>query len=310
MFHCLPYHDDKYKNQKKLTHISDEEMRGLKNGPYFTWYHRIYQIFTFLLFLGPIRLVAMILSFVLTGAFIIISSTLMKYFNFFNDKIRHVIISIARIGLRTFLWSLGVGWIQVEGEFDEDSKFLICNHVGLLDPLIMIQIRYVIFVVKKEFTKITILKKIIDICDPFYVDRSKNCGQTAEIIKMATNKNKDQIMIFPEGTVSNGKYLLQFHKSAFLTKCKIQPIVMQFWTPLLPKGWNTFSWLSQGTFDLLWDHLSIPLSLCKIKVLDPIYPDSENESADSLATKAQLLMANQLGIEAIDRSSNELFHLK
>lgn len=85
---------------------------------------------------------------------------------------------------------------------------------------------------------------------------------------------------------------------------------MQFWTPLLPKGWNTFSWLSQGTFELLWDQLSIPLSICKIKILDPIYPDSESENADLLATKAQLMMANQLGIQAIDRSSNELFHLK
>lgn len=310
MLHCLPYSDEKFKNQKKLTHISDEEMRSLKNGPFFKWYHRVYQIITFFLFFGPIRLIGMTLSFVLTAIFIFIASSITKYFNCFSDKSRHIIISISRIGLRTFLWSLGVGWIQIEGEFDPDARFLICNHIGFLDPLIMIQIRYVIFVVKKEFTKVKILKNIIDICDPFYVDRSKNCGQTVEIIKRAQDKNRDQIMIFPEGTVSNGKYLLQFHKSAFLSKCKIQPIVMQFWTPLLPKGWNTFSWLSQGTFELLWDQLSIPLSICKIKILDPIYPDSESENADLLATKAQLMMANQLGIQAIDRSSNELFHLK
>lgn len=310
MLNCIPYSDEKYRNQTKPSHISDEEMKNLKNGPYFQWYHRIYQIICFFIFFGPIRLLGMILSFVLTAFFIFVTSSISKYFNCFSDKIRHIIISISRIGLRTFLWSLGVGWIQIEGEFDNDARFLICNHIGLLDPLIMIQIHYVIFVVKKEFTKYAILKNIIDICDPFYVDRSKSCGQTAEIIKIAQNKNKDQIMIFPEGTVSNGKYLLQFHKSAFLSKCKIQPIVMQFWTPFMPKGWNTFSWLNQSTIDLLWNHLSIPLSICKIKILDPIYPDSENESIDLLATKAQLLMANQLGIEAIDRSSNEFFRLK
>lgn len=310
MLHCLPYSDKKYRYQTKLTHISDEEMRNLKAGPFFKWYHRVYQIITFFIFFGPIRLVGMILSFALTGAFLVIITPVLKKFNSFNDKSRHVAISIARVGLRIFLWSLGVGWISVEGDFDSDARFLICNHVGLLDPLIMIYIRYVIFVVKKEFTKVPIIKEIIDIVDPFYVDRSKNCGQTQEIIKIAQNKNKDQIMIFPEGTVSNGKYMLLFHKSAFLSNCKVQPIVMQFWTPFLPKGWNTFSWLSQGTLELLWDQLSIPLSLCKIKVLSPITPSLTNKDIDSLASEAQLKMANELGIQAIDRSSNEIFKLK
>ena len=310
MFTCIPYQNENYKNQNEQEKISDEEMMNSNKGPFFKWYHRIYQVLMFFIFLGPIRLILLIISFIICCTITISIVAILKTLKCDLNKYRHMIIAHARFWLRIFLFCLGIGWIHVEGEFDEDARFMICNHIGLLDPIIMIQIRYLSFVIKKEFSEIPIIHDMIDVCDPIYVERSKPCGYTNKIISQAEDKSKDQIMIFPEGTVCNGNYMLKFHRSAFLTNYKVQPIVMQFWTPLMPKGWNTFAFLDQGAIELVWDHLSMPLSICKIKVLPSICKDTENDDADTFATKTQLMMANHLGIKAVNRSSHEFFRIK
>lgn len=309
MFTCIPYQNEKYKNQNEQQEISDEEMMNSNKGPFFTWYHRVYQVLMFFLFLGPLRLIVLVVSFIICSIITISWVEIVKLLNFDLNKQRHLIISNARIWLRIFLFCMGIGWISVDGKFDDEARFMICNHIGLLDPIIMIQIRFVSFVIKKEFSKIPVIHNLIDVCDPIYVERSKPCGYTKKIIDQADNKDKDQIMIFPEGTVCNGNYMLKFHRSAFLTNYKVQPIVMQFWTPIMPKGWNTFAFLDQSAIDLVWDHLSMPFSICKIKVLPTIRHDTEKEDIDSFVTNTQLMMANNLGIKAVNRSSHEFFRI-
>lgn len=309
MFTCIPYQNEDYKNQIKQEEISDEEMHHSNKGPFFKWYHRIYQVLMFFIFLGPIRIILLTISFIICSVVTITVMTLLKALKFDLNKYRHLVIWQARFWIRIFLFCLGIGWIHIEGEFDNDARFMICNHIGLLDPIIMIYIRYVSFVIKKEFSKIPIVHNLIDVCDPIYVDRSKPCGLTKEIINQADNKNKDQIMIFPEGTICNGNYMLKFHRSAFLTSYKVQPIIMQFWTPFLPKEWNTFAFLDQNAIELVWDHLSMPFSCCRIKILPTISKDSENDDPDSIATRTQLMMANQLKIKAVNRSSHEFFNI-
>ncbi|OHS93464.1 Acyltransferase family protein [Tritrichomonas foetus] len=307
MLSCIPFENSSLKEQTELSKISDEEMAQVKSGPFFTWYQRLFQVLTFVVFLGPIRAVIGIGCFLIMGTIVVIINSILKALKCDLDKWRHFTYNIGRIGVRILMWSLGVGWIHVDGEFDEDARFIIANHIGLLDPLIIVQIKYVSCVLKKEFSSLPFIRDIISVTDPIYVDRSKPCGLTKHIIQQASNMKKDPIMIFPEGAICNGNYMLKFHKSAFLTNYKVQPVVVQFWTPFSPSKWNTFSWLDQGPLELLWNYYSIPFSICRVKVLPAIQIDSENGDIEALATKAQLMMANELGIKAIDRSSNEFY---
>ena len=72
MLTCIPYQDEKYKNQIEQEKISDEEMINSNKGPFFTWYHRVYQVLMFFLFLGLIRIIVTIISFVVCSIVTII----------------------------------------------------------------------------------------------------------------------------------------------------------------------------------------------------------------------------------------------
>lgn len=309
LFSIVPYSSAENKNQTHPTPMTFDELQHQVQAPTYTWRQRFFQVVCFFVFLGPLRILLLILSIVFVS---LIVFTLRFIFVSLGYDTSCSMISwpLVRYGVRLFMAAFGIVWTHCDGELDPKSRILICNHIGFLDPLCFVGRWKVTFMAKKEFASIGVLRTLIDCIHPLYVDRTKSCGATQQIKNHAENPNEWPLMIFPEGTIAGGDIMLRFHRGGFLTNCQLQPVVLRLITPLLPKRWNSHLWVGDSGLGLLWQMLSMPFTICWIKWMTPIVAGEEKGDPEQFAERTQLLMANELGVKAVDIGSDRLFHQK
>lgn len=118
-----PTYDPNLKSQTEAVDITDEELRDTYTLPPFKWYHRAFQIFTFLITLGPIRLVLagtlffMVIIIVQTVRFILRQITT----NLETGK--YFCIFFAEVFFRAVCFSCGIVWTKYKGSFDPEARF-------------------------------------------------------------------------------------------------------------------------------------------------------------------------------------------
>lgn len=116
----------------------------------------------------------------------------------------------------------------------EDGFIFYPNHQGLFDVLVFLvsSTRPFAFVIKKESSKIILLKQIIGAIGSIPMDR-KDLKQSLQVINQVADRVKqgENFIIFPEGTRSqNGNKLNDFKagsfKAAMKAKCPIVPCAL------------------------------------------------------------------------------------
>lgn len=116
----------------------------------------------------------------------------------------------------------------------EDGFVFFPNHQGLFDVLVFLEScpRPFAFVIKKEASKIILLKQVVEALDSYVMDRD-DIKQSMQVILGMTEdvKKGKNFLIFAEGTRSrNGNELLDFKggsfKSATKAKCPIVPCAL------------------------------------------------------------------------------------
>jgi 1-acyl-sn-glycerol-3-phosphate acyltransferase len=127
-----------------------------------------------------------------------------------------------------------------------------------------------------------------------------------QISESIDDLTKKPLVIYPEGTMTNGTLLLKFRTGAFLTKQPIQAFAVRYWQTLVPKGWNTNAYTEPNFLLYFFGLLSLPPSVVTVELLPVIYP-KEGETPDQLATRVQLAVANALKVKAVTRSSSHVF---
>jgi glycerol-3-phosphate O-acyltransferase 3/4 len=286
-----------------------DELRADIRTPTYTWYQRLFQILCFFLFLGPIRIVILLLSAIILTTTIFSLRFICGCIGVDTAKVM-IAYPLIAFGARLLLLALGIAWVHCDGDFDPKTRVILANHVGFLDPLIFIAKWKVTFVSKKEFRDVAFLRALMDCLHPLYADRTKSCGVTQQIINHIEDLNEWPLVIFPEGTIAGGNVMLRFHKSGFLSTSQIQPAVIRYIIPFLPKKWNTYLWIGQNPFALLWGLLSMPLTICHVKWMKPELGPGVKGDVEKAADRTQLLMANELGLRAVDIGSDLLFRQK
>lgn len=87
--------------------------------------------------------------------------------------------------------------------------------------------------------------EIIDITQPIYVCRedpnSRHITRHLIIERVISKEDWPQILIFPEGTCSNGHAVVQFKPGAFGPGLPVQPVAIRY-----PNRTNTVSWTWEG----------------------------------------------------------------
>ncbi|KAJ4965043.1 hypothetical protein NE237_016892 [Protea cynaroides] len=248
---------------------------------------------------------------------------------------RVFVIQSGRFLSRAMLFTLGFYWISesywdpdaVEklagknesssdqsGEEPERPGAIISNHISYLDILYHMSSYFPSFVAKKSVAKLPLIGLISKCLGCVYVQRESKSsdfkgvsGIVIERVKEAhQNEFAPMIMLFPEGTTTNGDFLLPFKTGAFLSKCPVRPVILRY--PYL-------------RFSPAWDSIAgarhVILLLCQfvnhIEITRlPVYYPSEQEKEDPklYANNVRKLMANEgnLILSDIGLAEKRIYH--
>lgn len=146
-----------------------------------------------------------------------------------------------RLLSRMTLWCMGYWWITIDhlpnsAKKRSDRPVIVANHTSLLDAMVMMYVFAPMSVARSGVRKIPIVSNIAKALQTIYVDRKDPSSKkrTLQEIKRRTSNNRfPSLCVYPEGTTTNGKCLIQFKKGAFTSGKTVQPIVLQYTSTFL-----------------------------------------------------------------------------
>lgn len=118
-------------------------------------------------------------------------------------------------------------------DYEEDYSSLISNHTSWLDTIVYIWISSCGFIAKAEVQTYPILGIGANALGCLFVNRADNHNRHVILEKIEERqqhflekKTLTPLIIFPEGTVTNGSQILKFKKGAFHSLLPIKPYVI------------------------------------------------------------------------------------
>lgn len=172
--------------------------------------------------LSRIRGLIVLIQFSITVAIVVVAMYL------FRSKTHEII----KVWMKIQIFLLGIK-LEIEGNIDESCDMVVMNHQSLLDIIIMehIHAKNLAWVAKKEITDLFFFGHIIKAPRMISIDRDNKAG-IIHLLKEAKDRlSKGRpIAMFPEGTRSTGKEMLDFKPGAQMIanklKLKIQPAII------------------------------------------------------------------------------------
>lgn len=305
----IPPMQKEFKNQVEIDTMTDEDYEALKTPFKFSALKIGYQILCFLVCLGPLRLVAGIFIFIFSAAIIISIRVLMHAIHAPLHTGQKLCMAVARFGIRAIFFVFGIFYIQTEGHFHEDARFAIANHVSIIDAFVLLifhDLRCPINIAHRRNHPLTLL---IECADPIYVDWRHKIQSRKMILDSVDDFAKPPVLIFPEGLTSRacGEVLLKFGRTAFSTPYKVQPITIRYHMLGVPSGWNTYAFRGESWLSYFWRLISMPAGKLTIEFHEVMSIDRLGKGdMNTFISAAQLLMANYIGIRAVNRKEERV----
>jgi 1-acyl-sn-glycerol-3-phosphate acyltransferase len=107
--------------------------------------------------------------------------------------------------------NIKVSIVGDEGQIERSGYVVISNHTSYVDGIILGSIFPILFVSKREVKSWPIIGQWNTLCGTVYIDRQRR-GLVSALVREMTAKLSQQanILLFPEGTSTNGDRLLPF----------------------------------------------------------------------------------------------------
>ena len=133
----------------------------------------------------------------------------------------------------TVLRSLGVS-VQVQGRLDAGAQMLVANHVSWLDVIVLqALVPQVRFVSKAEVEHWPLIGRLVVGAGTFFVERGRprQTGHSVGALSAALAAG-GTVVVFPEGTTTDGHAVLPFHASllqaALLAAVPARPVALRY----------------------------------------------------------------------------------
>lgn len=166
---------------------------------------------------GFLLLVIRFLIFIISSLLVLIS---LKIVNFIFFKSKKTSSKLNRIIFKS--WSVILiksfgGKIEIKDWQVTKNTIFLSNHISYLDIIILNAIHPFAFVAKSEIAKWPLFGPMSRSVGTIFIDRS-NPLAVKNLYKKIDDKIKygDSVLIFPEGTTSNGEEILDFKKAVFM----------------------------------------------------------------------------------------------
>lgn len=203
------------------------------------------------------------------------------------------------------LWSLGCCRIvgldvrRYGRPTDEQPALLVANHVSYLDIPVIAADAPVIFVAKREVASWPLFGPISRIARTIFIDRVATAAAKQCSLLRKRLRQGESLLLFPEGTSSDGSALLPFKSTLFeasqddsgVGSVPLQPVSIAYvgfrdGTPFPPDQRELYAWVGEGTMlPHLWTMMQQPGAEVVIRFHPAVRPE-EFASRKELAAYA------------------------
>jgi 1-acyl-sn-glycerol-3-phosphate acyltransferase len=210
--------------------------------------------------------------------------------------------------------------VEVEGSLDapaETGCLIVSNHVGYIDGIVLAGLFPIIFVTKSEVRRWPLIGQWTALVGTIYVERNRKnkiplfVEETAGKLKLGVN-----VLIFPEGTSTDGEKILPFQSAHFAGPLKagapILPVTIRYRTvdgePISGRNRDRVYWYGDMEFT---PHFWGLLGLRSLEVSVKIHPKLEAASyRNNSASRKQVSQAchaiitgEKAGLNKMERGS-------
>ncbi|XP_039027101.1 lysophospholipid acyltransferase LPEAT1-like isoform X2 [Hibiscus syriacus] len=227
---------------------------------------------------------------------------------------RAVIVQSGRFLSRLLLFTVGFYWInetrkdsantqensKTESEEQERPGAIVSNHLSYLDILYHMSSSFPSFVAKKSVSKLPLIGLIGKCLGCVYVQRESKSSDVKGVAGIVTDRVRNahqnelapMMMLFPEGTTTNGDFLLPFKTGAFLAGAPVVPVILRYPYQRFSPAWDSISGVRHVVFLLCQfvNHLEVTWL--------PVYHPSQQEKDNPqlYANNVRKLMAAEVGL--------------
>lgn len=174
--------------------------------------------------------------------------------------------------------------IALEGpkdSLDTSSRFIVSNHLGYLDGIVLGSLFPVIFVTKRQVKRWPLIGQLLTLLGTIFVDREdkKDILRVVDVISKMLGQEAN-VLLFPEGTSTNGEKLLPFQSAFFaaplMARAPVVPVTLTYrlvdQQPVSAANRDRVCWYGDMSFaPHLWDLLGAH----RIEVSVKIHPRIE-----------------------------------
>ncbi|CAM6085757.1 unnamed protein product [Calypogeia fissa] len=219
---------------------------------------------------------------------------------------RHMMFS-TRLCARALLFCFGFHWIRRTGRPvpREVAPIVVSNHVSFIDPIFYFWELLPILVSSTSHDDLFLVGSIIRAMQVITVDRlsPESRKQAAiEIKKKASNDEYPRVLLFPEGTTTNGRALISYKLGAFRPGLAVQPVVVRY-----PFVHFDISWGDISVWKLLFRMLTQVTNHMEVEYLPVVYPTKrEIDNAGAFAERVRFVMAAALNVPETEHTYGDL----
>ncbi|KAK3006503.1 hypothetical protein RJ639_017592 [Escallonia herrerae] len=201
-------------------------------------------------------------------------------------------------------------WIKRRGRPAprETAPIVVSNHVSYVDPIFFFYELFPTIVASESHDTMPFVGTIIRAMQVIYVNRfspSSRKHAISEIKRKASCNRFPRVLLFPEGTTSNGRVLMSFQLGAFIPGYPIQPVVVRY---------------PHVHFDQSWGHIAVGKlmfrmftqfhNFMEVEYLPVVSPvENQKESAIHLARRTGNAIASALNVVQTSHSYGDLMLL-
>ncbi|KAL0314729.1 UNVERIFIED_CONTAM: Lysophospholipid acyltransferase LPEAT1 [Sesamum angustifolium] len=236
-----------------------------------------------------------------------------------NNSLRMPQLGVVRVTVEDerMMPSVSLNFTNASRDQSEELEIpgaIISNHVSYLDILYHMSSSFPSFVAKRSVAKLPLVGLISKCLGCVYVQRELKSsdfkgvsGIVNERIREAhQNKFAPKMMLFPEGTTTNGDYLLPFKTGAFLAKAPVLPVILRYPYQRFSPAWDSISGARHVI--LLLCQFANYMEVTRL----PVYRPSEQEKEDPklYAENVRKLMAQEgnLILSDIGLAEKRVYH--
>ncbi|PHT39880.1 Lysophospholipid acyltransferase LPEAT2 [Capsicum baccatum] len=225
-------------------------------------------------------------------------------------KWRSRLMYLTRFSSRTILFSFGYQWIRRKGKPAPRAiaPIVVSNHVSYIDPIFFFYELFPTIVASESHDSMPFVGTIIRAMQVIYVNRFSPTSRKHAVNEIKRKASCDQfprVLLFPEGTTTNGRSIISFQLGAFIPGYPIQPVIVRYPHVHFDQSWGNVS-LAMLMFRMFTQFHNF----MEVEYLPVITPhENRKESASRFAQRTGHAVASALNVVQTSHSYGDVLLL-